>query len=244
MRQRALPEVDGLCKVFSEFKMPPSGKILDLSCGIGRHAIPLAKKGYEVVGFDISPVFLNIAKQHAAAERLPQDRLRFYQGDCKNVLEVLSMKREDDFDAVINMFESHGYYGEKEDTKLFKQVSALASVNSLLIVQAANRDCLVRKFQPFGIYNFPGNLQLQETVSFDVEASMLHNNWTFYEVKPDKSLRLIVEVPLEARVYTLRELMSLLNSTDWKYVRSYGSIEKLGPLTFDSFHMIIVAKKS
>ena len=34
------------------------GIILDVACGTGRHAIPLSKEGYDVVGLDISPNLL------------------------------------------------------------------------------------------------------------------------------------------------------------------------------------------
>ncbi len=36
--------------------------VLDIGCGFGRQAIWLARKGYEVVGIDTSPVFIKIAK--------------------------------------------------------------------------------------------------------------------------------------------------------------------------------------
>ena len=39
------------------------GEILDVACGAGRHAIPLARAGYRVVGVDISADFLDRAKR-------------------------------------------------------------------------------------------------------------------------------------------------------------------------------------
>ena len=44
------------------------GRALDVACGAGRHALPLAEHGWRVVGVDISPVGLRIA-QAAARER-------------------------------------------------------------------------------------------------------------------------------------------------------------------------------
>ena len=38
---------------------PPSGKLLDAGCGIGRWIVPLAQANYEVTGLDISEVALN-----------------------------------------------------------------------------------------------------------------------------------------------------------------------------------------
>ena len=44
---------------------PPIGKVLDLGCGQGRNAIPLAILGFEVVGIDISRVGIEQINQVA-----------------------------------------------------------------------------------------------------------------------------------------------------------------------------------
>src|ERR671924_38151 len=69
-KEKAVREVEGLCKIFDEYKMPKDSKILDLSCGIGRHSIPLAKRGYKVVGYDISSLYLQKAREWAKREGL------------------------------------------------------------------------------------------------------------------------------------------------------------------------------
>jgi 2-polyprenyl-3-methyl-5-hydroxy-6-metoxy-1,4-benzoquinol methylase len=51
-------EVQGLIRQFRKFRVPSKGKVLDVSCGIGRHSIYLAKHGYTVVGYDPSMPFL------------------------------------------------------------------------------------------------------------------------------------------------------------------------------------------
>ena len=38
-------------------------RILDLACGYGRHALEFAKRGYEVVGVDITEVYIADAKK-------------------------------------------------------------------------------------------------------------------------------------------------------------------------------------
>lgn len=48
----------------------PKGKILDIACGAGRHAIYLAEKGYEVNGFDISETALSILSKNAKNKNL------------------------------------------------------------------------------------------------------------------------------------------------------------------------------
>jgi 2-polyprenyl-3-methyl-5-hydroxy-6-metoxy-1,4-benzoquinol methylase len=77
--------------------MAKDSKILDLSCGIGRHSIPLAKKGYKILGYDISSLYLQKAREWAKRERLINnndrgcgesksnyDTIKFYQGELRN----------------------------------------------------------------------------------------------------------------------------------------------------------------
>ena len=51
----------------SEIRADKSIRILDIGCGTGRHAIELAKRGYDVVGVDLSDCQLGKAREKAAA---------------------------------------------------------------------------------------------------------------------------------------------------------------------------------
>jgi len=50
--------------------LPPAGRILDVGCGYGRLAIPLAERGYDVTGLDISPNLLRAARREAGRRRV------------------------------------------------------------------------------------------------------------------------------------------------------------------------------
>jgi len=39
------------------------GRVLDAGCGVGRHALPLADRGHDVVGFDRSPGAVTVARE-------------------------------------------------------------------------------------------------------------------------------------------------------------------------------------
>ncbi len=51
--------------VLGEF---PNGYALDIGCGAGRNALPLAHAGYRVCGIDLSAAMLRAARERAAAE--------------------------------------------------------------------------------------------------------------------------------------------------------------------------------
>jgi ubiquinone/menaquinone biosynthesis C-methylase UbiE len=48
--------------------LQPGQRVLDIGCGYGRIAVPVAVAGYQVVGLDISPRLLAAAWQHAHAQ--------------------------------------------------------------------------------------------------------------------------------------------------------------------------------
>lgn len=58
-------EVNLLDEIFKKHNVKT---ILDVACGIGRHAIPLAKRGYKVRGIDFSPYQIKKAKDDAKKE--------------------------------------------------------------------------------------------------------------------------------------------------------------------------------
>jgi len=69
-------------------------QVLDLGCGTGIHAINLTKRGYAVVGLDLSEKMLEVARRKAESEHLT---IKFTQGDMREI------KFKDDFDAIISV---------------------------------------------------------------------------------------------------------------------------------------------
>jgi SAM-dependent methyltransferase len=60
----------------------PGNKVLDVGCGPGRHALALARAGFDVLGIDISSAFVDLARSEAAAQGL-SGRARFEVGDAR-----------------------------------------------------------------------------------------------------------------------------------------------------------------
>src|SRR5687767_3094401 len=72
-------EVNFLLEVFN---LPPGSRVLDVGCGVGRHSIELARRGYKVTGIDFSAAMLAEAAKAAKeagveVEWLEVDATRF-----------------------------------------------------------------------------------------------------------------------------------------------------------------------
>ncbi len=213
---------------------------MDLAGGIGRISINLAKIGYNVVGVDISPLYLELAEKWAVKEGV-EYRVPFYKMDGRDAAQQLRKKGEK-FDAVINIGTAMGYYGEEDDLRTFTSLRNITGPRALLVIETVNRDYLVKNFQPHSISLLDG-IEWHESRKLNMDTSFMENRWKFYR-RTRGSLRLLLDIGVSHRVYSLHELKKLVESAGWKYLESYGSLRQLTALTTDSPSITIVSLKN
>lgn len=105
---------------------------LDTACGSGRHAIYLAKKGFQVTATDLSPN--SIAK----AIKNSQDivNIRFLISDIRTPLNQR-------FDVVSNLFTSFGYFAQDKDNFQVLQ-NLIAQSKNLVVLDYLNADYVLK----------------------------------------------------------------------------------------------------
>jgi SAM-dependent methyltransferase len=96
-------ECDLAERIFREHGEDAIRTILDLGCGTGNHALPLARRGYEVVGVDRSESMLERARAKG------EDGVAFELGDIRDI------RLDREFDAVLLLFAVLGYQHTNED---------------------------------------------------------------------------------------------------------------------------------
>jgi len=111
--------------------IPEHGKILDLACGKGRHAIYLNSIGYHVTGVDLSKNSVAHAKQ------FENETLKFDVHDmCKPYHEK--------FDAVFNLFTSFGYFEDEEDNlNTIKAIKANLNNTGFGVIDFLNSEYII-----------------------------------------------------------------------------------------------------
>lgn len=239
MDAKAESEVNGICKIFNEFNITKKSRILDFSCGIGRHSIRLSKIGYQVVGYDPSYLFIRKAREKVKIEN-KNLRVNYYVGDPYSVSKLLPSKGQSDFDAIIIMYNSIGYATPEEDIQIFKSLLGLASERgSILITQTENRDWRIKNFQPSIITDYD-TTQLHEQWKFNMEDSIFHGGLKFYR-KQSHGLNFIRNIDIHLRLYSLHELKQILHKSGWSLIKSYGNIRTLEPASTDSSEIITVS---
>ncbi len=238
-KERAEEEVESLDTVMRERGVAKGGRVLDLACGIGRHSVPLAKRGYVVTGVDLSPTFIQHAREYAEAEEV-SDLTSFFVGDMRQIRSVLEGKGL--FDATLNMWTAMGYYGEDVDREVLQYVADSTAVGGLLLIETANKDGILRVFQERG-WNVAGDLVQLERRRFDSDRSHMVDEWTFYR-RMGKELTYLASGVIDHRIYSAEELAGLAMSAGWIVEGVYAGL-KLEPLDPDSpdTRMFLVARR-
>lgn len=88
-------------------------RILDVGCGNGRHTLELARRGYPVVGVDLSESMLEQGRQQAEAEGLEVALIRW---------DARELEFEAEFDAAIMLCE--GAFSLMETDEMDRQILA------------------------------------------------------------------------------------------------------------------------
>jgi SAM-dependent methyltransferase len=231
-------EIEALERIFSETGVKAGGRVLDLCCSSGGHALNLAKKGFSVTGVDFSPIAVKRAEE--LAEKMGvKSQVEFLVGDARRISKLL--ERKNSFDAIISMGTSIGYYDDDTDESIIEQLYKLASSNGVLVLDVGNRDYIIKHYQPLDFYAFD-DYEFHDIRRLNLEESRCYNNWEFYK-KDGEDLKYVVTVSLYSRLYSLHELVRLFEATGWKHCNSYGNFD-LEPVTTDTERIIIVGKKT
>jgi SAM-dependent methyltransferase len=125
-----LSECDLIERLFSVYGDAPIRSVLDLGCGTGNHAIPLAKRGYEVIGIDQSQGMLDQLARKMRG-RPGMERLSAHYGDIR----CYDLGKS--FDAALMMFAVLGYQLGNEDVlSALRMARAHLRPHGLLLLDA------------------------------------------------------------------------------------------------------------
>jgi ubiquinone/menaquinone biosynthesis C-methylase UbiE len=233
--ERAKLDCQGIQRILESNGVVEGSRLLDVPCGIGRHSVELAAMGYSVVGVDFSEPFLRRARSRADEKGVAK-QCTFINRDMRELASVL---KEDKFDAALNLFTSIGYYDEKTDVKVFKQMRQLTRRDGCLIVETFNRDWMVRNFRPVDVIDKGEEIIYKETRRFNLETSRMESEHTYYTRQGDDLVHLKT-VNSDHRVYSMHEIRNMLKKAGWAPNAFYGAFDQR-PASWDTNRIIAVA---
>lgn len=188
---------------------PTGKKVLDLGCGPGRFAIPLAKRGFQVTGVDRTKCYLHKAR---ARVRRAGARVEWIQADMREFV------RPDTYDFAISMFTSLGYFDNKEgDVQVVGNLFRSLRAGGVCLIDVMGKEVLARIWQPTTSEVLAdGTLSVMQHEVLD-DWTRVHNEWHFIRNGKATVYR------FHHTIYSGQELRQLLEHAGFVNVQLYGS---------------------
>ncbi|MEM9463002.1 MAG: class I SAM-dependent methyltransferase [Myxococcota bacterium] len=189
-----------------------TGRALDLCCGPGRHAVPLARAGLQVVGVDLSETLLGKARARAAEAGVTIDWV------CKDMREFVEPGA---FDLVVNLSTSFGYSDvQADDMKALKNMVESIHDEGVIVLDMVGKEALAERLplnrQPTREHD--GSLLIQRVEVFD-DWGRVRTEWLLIRGQQ------VQRFDFEHTLYSGHELRELMNWAGLSDVTLYGDLD-------------------
>ena len=186
--------------------------VLDVACGTGSVAEILAAKGYEVVGVDISPAMVEVARRKSAASG---------SGTQYQVQDAAELSLPAKFDLAISLYDSLNYVlDEHLLAAAIERVAEHVVSGGLFIFDVNTEYALAHGFfnqSNVGTGVYPRYVWISR---YDRESRMCTINMAFEVQERAGTKRQFTEVHRQ-RAYTLEELDAMLSQAGFETVARY-----------------------
>jgi SAM-dependent methyltransferase len=205
------------------------GKVLDLCCGPGRHAVEFARRGLDVTGVDGSSFLLDRARERASeagvsVEWVQEDMRRF--------------RRPATFDLACSIFTSFGYFAEeKDDLLVLQNVQENLRDGGTFVMELIGKEWLARNWQNSIATDFPDGCLLLQRPQVRDDWRRVENEWILVKDGRSRTFR------FEHTIYSGRELKDRLLARGFKDVQLYGNLEG-SSYGLDAPRLVAVARKA
>lgn len=219
--------------VIKTLKLAGNERILDLACGFGRHSLELARRGFEVVGVDITPEYVAYASERADKEKLNAE----FQ--CADIREL---NFQNEFDVVLNMADGAiGYLeNDTENRKIFEVISAALKPGGQHFMDIMNGDYARTHFPCKQWDSGDKGLTLSQFEWDDASKTLIYGqkDYRFGDVlsKPE----FLEGNPI--RLYTLNEISSDFAALGMQVKQSFADFSGKN-LTENNIQMIVCSEK-
>jgi SAM-dependent methyltransferase len=234
-------ETDNLEKVFGKFCRKRPKSVLDVGCGTGSHSLILSKRGYYVVGIDISERMIEEARNKAREQKV---KVEF----CVQDMRKIRLNKK--FDCAICMFGGFGYNITYEDLdNVFSYLRKHLEDSGLFIFEfwsvgglkpSPHQSWIKVQDKDLVLY------RLSES-NFDPQTNVLAIKFHFIETQQNKPAQTFEEAH-RIRCFTLAEMRRYLEDNGFGLVSAYDwDVKKTGdfkPPAKETFRILTVARKT
>ncbi len=208
-------------------EVSPPAAVLDLCCGPGRFALPLAEAGFRVTAVDRTKIYLDELSSEANTRKL----------DIEVILsDMRDFVRPGAFDFVLNAFTSFGYFEqEADDRKVLENICRSLKPGGHLVMDLIGKEVIARVFRQRDWRDVDGIILLEERQPINAWSTM-RNYWTVLQEGKRRDFE------FDLRLYSARELTSLIKNVGFTWAEAYTSLKK-DPYDNKATRLVILARK-
>jgi len=211
--------------IIRELALTTSDHVLDLACGMGRHALVIAPRVHSITGTDRTASFIEDAK--VEAKKAGIENVQFLVNDMRD------LAHEAEFDAAYNYFTAWGYYDDETNFDVLKRIHRALKPGGRFLLEFIHRDAEMRNFRSRNWrLNPPSTVVLQEE-RFDFTTGRLHANHIFIE---SGNIR---EIEIDHYLPSSDEFVRLFKQAGFKTARLVSAPDG-GELTLNTRRLAVI----
>lgn len=222
--------------------------ILELGCGSGRLALPIAHQGISIHGIDNSPEMLGLLEQKVAKE-LPKTKtfITWEFGDMQSFDTQPSR-----YMMVFIAFSALQYLHDRDDQMvIFTKAHSTLKENGIFIVDIFNPNPeFIREWgKPLFLEEVKGSPSNDGYIqwfcvpeSYDANSKVLTMPNLFRIHRDNVSEPEVIIIPAQYYCFTSEELETLFKDTGFEDIQTFGDYDK-SPLTQNSRKIIMSGRK-
>jgi len=200
---------------------PSNAKILDLACGTGVLAEKLSLEGYRVMGIDISPQMIQVAKSRAN------------YNTSFEVHNMIDYQPDSRFDLVICTFDALNYLSSLTEVKKVIQNVYTALINGGTFLFDFNTERLFKYLHNGIIHRKINGEEFIQYRNYDSITRIATTRFLFSDGTNEVHMQ---------RAYESEEIQELLHQAGFTIIHSYGGFQG-EPFTEQSYRYIGVVRK-
>ncbi len=225
--------VDYYEKIFGELGVKPE-LVLDLACGTGNITIPMSKRGYDMIGLDLSCEMLNIARDKAFEEK--QDILFLNQ-------DMTEMELFGTVDAIVCALDGVNYVVDEKDLeKVFRLVRNYLNPGGVFIFDINSVHKLKNVLGGNTFVNEEQGIYYVWQSEFSDETKICDFELNFFEEQEDGSYLRFDEFQQE-RAYSIAEMTEIIEGCGLDVSGIYKPFEFATATDNDERIFFVVSKK-
>jgi ubiquinone/menaquinone biosynthesis C-methylase UbiE len=190
--------------------------VLDLTCGTGSQVFWLTKRGYEVIGSDINPGMLKIAKRKAKQEKITVKLLR---GDMRTI-------KVGTFDAAITIHNAIGHLTKAGFEKALRNIHSNLRVGGLYVFDIFNLNCIIKADYISKLsldrIKIAGNNRFREIQHSIINNTGILTSYTIFYIQRNSGKTNVSKTVATLQLYTAQELREMLKRNGFKVLNQYG----------------------